>query len=93
MSALNAGDLGSIPGSERFPGEGNGNSFQYPCLENSMGRGDWWAIVHLGYSHKESDTTEQLTHTHIFFILRLTLFKDVFDVGHFKSLCCFCVTF
>ena len=45
-SAYNAGDLGSIPGSGRLPGEGNGNPLQYPCLENSMGRGAWWATVH-----------------------------------------------
>ena len=37
-SACNAGDLGSIPGSERSPGEGNGNPLQYSCLENSMYR-------------------------------------------------------
>ena len=35
-SACNAGDLGLIPGSERSPGEGNGNPLQYSCLENSM---------------------------------------------------------
>ena len=38
-SARNAGDLGSIPGSGRSPGEGNGNPLQYSCLENSMDRG------------------------------------------------------
>ena len=38
-SACNAGDLDSIPGSGRFPGEGNGNPFQHPCLENPMDRG------------------------------------------------------
>ena len=36
MSACNAGDLGSIPGLGRSPGEGNGNPLQYPCLENPM---------------------------------------------------------
>ena len=40
------GDLGSIPGSERSPGEGNGNPLQYSCLENPMDRGSWWAAVH-----------------------------------------------
>ena len=45
-SACNAGDLGSIPGSGRFPGEGNGNPLQYSCLENPMGGGAWWATVH-----------------------------------------------
>ena len=44
--ARNAGDLGSIPGSGRFPGEGNGNPLQYSCLENPMDRGAWWATVH-----------------------------------------------
>ena len=41
VSAHNAGDPGSIPGSGRFPGEGNGNPLQYSCLENSMDRGAW----------------------------------------------------
>ena len=45
-SALNAGDLGSIPGSGRSPGEGNGKSLQYSCLENPMDRGAWRATVH-----------------------------------------------
>ena len=44
--ARDAGDTGSIPGSGRYPGEGNGNPFQYSCLENSMDRGAWWAVVH-----------------------------------------------
>ena len=39
-------DAGSIPGSERSPGEGNGNPLQYSCLENAMDRGAWWATVH-----------------------------------------------
>ena len=41
-----AGDPGLIPGSERSPGEGNGNPLQYACLENYMDRGAWWATVH-----------------------------------------------
>ena len=51
----NAGDVGSIPGSGRLPGEGNGNPLQYCCLENPMDRGAWWGTVH-GVT-KESDTT------------------------------------
>ena len=39
-------DPGSIPGSRRSPGEGNGNPLQYSCLENLMDRGAWWATVH-----------------------------------------------
>ena len=46
QSACNAGDMGSIPGSGRFPGEGNGNPPQYSCLENPLGRGAWWATAH-----------------------------------------------
>ena len=45
-SACNAGDLSSIPGLGRSPGEGNGNPLQCSCLENPMDRGAWWAIVH-----------------------------------------------
>ena len=45
-SAYNAGDPGSSPGLGRSPGEGNGNPLQYPCLENLMDRGAWWAAVH-----------------------------------------------
>ena len=40
------GDVGSIPWLRRSPGRGNGNSLQYPCLENPMDRGAWWATVH-----------------------------------------------
>ena len=66
-SACNAEDPDSIPGSERYPGEGNGNPFQYSCLDNSMDRGAWWAIVHevtrswtrLSDGHTQSQTNPQ----------------------------------
>ena len=45
-SACDAGGPGSIPGSGRSPGEGDGNPLQYSCLENFMDRGAWWATVH-----------------------------------------------
>ena len=45
-SVYNAGDLGSIPGLGRSPGEGNGNPFQDYCLENPMDRGAWQATAH-----------------------------------------------
>ena len=54
----NAGDAGSIPGSGRCPGEGNGNPLQYSCRGDPTDRGAWWATVH-GVT-KEPDTTEQL---------------------------------
>ena len=44
-SACNAGEKGSIPGSERSPGGGHGNPLQYSCLGNPTDRGAWWAIV------------------------------------------------
>ena len=44
--ACNAGDLSSIPGSERSSGEGNGYPLSYSCLENPMDRGAWWVTVH-----------------------------------------------
>ena len=46
-SACSTGDLGSIPGLGRSPGEGHGNPLQYSCLENPMGRGAWQATVHV----------------------------------------------
>ena len=51
----NAGDVDSVSGLGRSPGEGNGNPLQYSCLENPTDRGAWWATVH-GVK-KESDTT------------------------------------
>ena len=45
-SACNAGHTGLIPGMGRSPGEGDGNPFQYSCLENPMDRGACWATVH-----------------------------------------------
>ena len=51
----NAGDIGSIPGSGRSPGEGNGNPPHYPCLGNLMDKGAWWATAH---RMAESDTAE-----------------------------------
>ena len=46
VSVYNVGDLGSIPGSGRSPGEGNVNPLQYYCLENPMDRGAWKATAH-----------------------------------------------
>ena len=60
----NAGDVGSIPVSGRYPGGGNDNPLQYSCWENPKDRGVWRATACGG--HKESDTTELLkTHARI----------------------------
>ena len=57
-STCNAGDMGSIPGSGRSPGERNGNPLWCSCLGNPLDRRAWWAIVH-GVA-RASDTTWQL---------------------------------
>ena len=62
--ACNAGQLGSIPGSGRSPGEGNGYPLQYSCLDNSMDRGAQQATVR---EVTESDPTEGLTLSHFHF--------------------------
>ena len=54
-----AGDIGSIPGLGRSPGEASGNPLQYSCLGNPMNRGAWWTIVH-GVSKNQ---TRLSTHT------------------------------
>ena len=62
----NAEDAGSIPGSGRSPGGGNGNPLQYSCQDNPMDRGAWWATVH-GLAKRQtylSDRTHRHTHTH-----------------------------
>ena len=56
------GDVGSIPGLGRSPGEGNGNPLQYSCLENSMNRGAWWARVH----GVMKNLTQLSVHTHTY---------------------------
>ena len=57
-SAGDVRDLGSIPGSGKFPGGMHGNPLQYSCLENPMDRGAWWAMVH---RVTESDILKQLS--------------------------------
>ena len=61
--AHNAGDPGSIPRPRRSPGEGNGKPLQYSCLENSMERRAWQAIVH-GVTKRETQLMTK-THAHI----------------------------
>ena len=63
-----AGDLGLVPGLERFPGEGNGNALQYPCLEDSMGKGAWRATVH-GITKSQIGLSNQTTTTIFYLIL------------------------
>ena len=51
-TACNVGDLESISGLGKSPVGGNGNPFQYSCLENSMDRGAWWVTVHGVAKHR-----------------------------------------
>ena len=60
-STCDAGDLGSIPGLGRSPGEGNGYPLQYSCLDNPIDRGAWWATIH---GVMKSWMTERHTFTH-----------------------------
>ena len=64
-----AGEPGLIPGSERSPGEGNGNPLQCSCLENPMDRGAWWATVH---EVTELDMTEDETTSTVFQLIAHT---------------------
>jgi len=62
-NAGDARDMGLILGSGRYPGEGNGNPLQYPCLGNPMDRGVWYAAVHGGCKQSvviEHTYTQQL---------------------------------
>ena len=60
----NAGDKGSIPGSRRSPGRGNGNPLQYSCLENPIGKRAWRALIHGVTKNQTWLTSWACTHTH-----------------------------
>ena len=79
MSAYNVGDLGSIPGSGRSSGEGNGNPLEYSCLENPMNGGAWYAAVH---GVAESDMTEIL---HFLFICKLSLVRGYDEESNYHN--------
>ena len=73
-SAYDAGDPGSIPGSGKTPGEGNGYPLQYSCLENFMDRGVWQATV-----HGVAKSRTRLSDFHFTFFKLLSLGKFVTD--------------
>ena len=84
-STCNAGYAGSsIPGSGRSPREGHGYPLQYSCLENSMVRGAWCAIVH-GVAKSQTQLKRLSTHTHTHvYIYTHTLYMHI-------SLLCICL--
>ena len=61
VSVYNAGDLGLIPGSGKFPGEGNGNPLQYSCLENPMDGGAWCRLLSMGSQRVGHDWATSLS--------------------------------
>ena len=67
--------MSSILGLRRSPREGSGNPLQYSCMENSMDRGTWWAIVH---GVAESDMTEGLTFLHFLNTFLENVFSPIF---------------
>ena len=72
-SACNAGDLGSVPGLRRPPGEENGYTFQYSSLENSMDRGAWQATV-----HGVAKSWTQLSYFHFHFEANRPIMQELF---------------
>ena len=74
-SAGATGDVSSIPGPGRFPGEGNGNPLQYSCLDNPMDRGAWWATVH---GATELDTNDHVTLTQSVYLIDICMSLYVF---------------
>ena len=77
--ACNAGDVGSIPGLGRSPGEGNGNPLQYSCLGNPMDRGGLWAAVR---GLQESDTPQRLNYHHQLYLV------VSYDLLYFSGVSC-----
>ena len=80
-SACNAGDPGSIPGSGRSPGEGNGNPLQYFCLENPMFGGAWSATVHRVTKSRTrlSNFTSLLLHLSLSILFSDTIVNEKFS--------------
>ena len=81
-NAGDEGDAGSIPGSGRAPGEGNGNPLQYSCLENPKDREAWWATVH-GIA-KSWTQPKQLSGAHTQSLPNNSGLKEIGVLSHLK---------
>ena len=97
MSACNVGDPASIPGLGRFPGKGNGNPFQYPCLENPMDRGALYATVHgvtknqtrlrdFTFFTKRLPSKNVVSPVTISQGMRLVISQEFASIGHYQSI-------
>ena len=73
-SAGAAGDVGSIPGSGRSPGEGHDNPLQCSCLENPMDRRAWWATVH-GVTKSRTQLKGLSTHSNV--LVTASLYRKI----------------
>ena len=83
-----ARDTGSIPGSARSPGEGNGNPLQYSCLENPMDRGACWATVQAARKGVRHDlATKHHQHIHPYLFIYFLTFSSF--IGDYKILSIF----
>ena len=80
----NAGDSGSIPGSERSPGKGNGNLLQYSCLGNPMDRGARWATVH-GVTKSRTQLSDWALNAHFLILLILKSFLKVLCIQYYHG--------
>ena len=84
-------DIGSIPGSGRFPGGGHGNLLQYSCLENPMDRGAWRAMVHR-VAKSQTQLKQDLAHMHVIIVYRWSpahneVSEDVQLYDGWKTIC------
>ena len=84
MSASNAGDLGSIPGSGRSPGEGNGNPLT-PVFLPGESHGQRSLVGYSPWGCKESDTTEQLNLVHLTFLTTLRFGPIIIPILHVRE--------
>ena len=83
-SAYNAGDLGSIPGLWRCPGEGNGNPLQYSCLENPMDREAWQLHCAWGRKSRTWLSDFHFTKIHIYIYIYIYTYIYIYIYGQLK---------
>ena len=73
--SANAGEAGSIPGSRRFPEEGNGNPLQYSCLGNLMDRGAWWGYSPWGHKRvRHALATKQQLNEYVYIYMYICMY-------------------
>ena len=77
-------DAGSIPGSGRSTGEGDGSPLQYPCLENSLDRGAWRATVH-GVTKSQTKLTMYMPHTIIYLVAVTVSANNILSLQTMRS--------